>query len=593
MPLLRKVAPMESGISKLRDQAWYVENLLKIRNKEGKIILLRMNTPQKKLYEAVKAQRDAGRPVRVIILKARQMGFSTLTEGMMFQDSATRFNVNSLVVAHKDDATANLFQMNKLYYENLPEPLKPQRRASNAQELVFNTPTNGEGKGLNSRIKCATAGGNGVGRSDTLTNAHLSEFAFWPGDKKATLIGILQAVPSLPGTMVVIESTANGYDEFKDLWDEAVSAWDRGERDGFQPIFFAWWELEEYRMPAPPGFEPDEDERALMETYKLELEQLVWRRWAIKNLCAGDKRIFQQEYPASPDEAFLASGTCVFDSPALVRRRAEVKDIPWEWGSFKYDYAEAWPAEAVTRSIYDNVPDPRKKIRNIKWEPSEKGLIRIFKRPEKGKPYVLGGDTAGTGSDKFTGQVLDNVTGAQVAVLQHQFDETLYARQMFCLGMYYNGALIGVETNYSTYPEKELERLGYPNLFVRRQEDTFTAGIKKAYGFETTSVTRPLIIDGLKTVAREHLELIGDYETLGEMLSFVYNEAYRPEAEQGKHDDLVMALAIAHYLRGYQSREAVGGNGKTVKWSKDQWEDYNNANEEGKLYLLKKWGYPF
>lgn len=579
MQPLRKVVPMDSRISKLRDQAWYIEHLLKIRNKEGKIVPLRMNTPQRKLYRAVKAQRDEGRPVRVIILKARQMGFSTLTEGMMFQNTATRFNVNSMVVAHKDDATANLFKMNRLFYENLPEPVKPQRQASNAQELVFNTPTNGEGKGLNSRIKCATAGGKGVGRSDTLTNVHLSEFAFWPGDKKSTLIGILQAVPSLPGTMVVIESTANGYDEFKDLWDEAVSAWDRGERDGFQPIFFAWWEMEEYRRPVPPGFETTEDERALMEAYGLDQEQLAWRRWAIKNLCAGDERVFRQEYPASPDEAFLASGTCVFDSPALVRRRAEVKDIPWEWGSFRYDYAE--------------VPDPRGKIRNIKWEPSEKGLIRIIRHPEKGRPYVLGGDTAGTGSDKFTGQVLDNVTGAQVAVLQHQFDETLYARQMFCLGMYYNAALIGVETNYSTYPEKELERLGYPNLFVRRQEDTFTGKIKHAYGFETTSTTRPLIIDGLKTVAREHLELIGDYETLGEMLSFVYNEAYRPEAEQGKHDDLVMALAIAHYLREFQDMAAVGLDGKRVKWSKDQWEDYNNANEEGKLYLLQKWGNPF
>lgn len=584
---------MDQGRSKLLDTAWYMKYLLKIRNKEGKIVPLRMNTPQKKLYQAVKAQRDEGRPVRVIILKARQMGFSTLTEGMMFQDTATRFNVNSMVVAHKDDATANLFKMNRLFYENLPEPVKPQRQASNAQELVFNVPTNGEGKGLNSRIKCATAGGKGVGRSDTLTNVHLSEFAFWPGDKKSTLIGILQAVPSLPGTMVVIESTANGYDEFKDRWDEAVSDWDRGERDGFQPIFFAWWEMEEYRKPVPPGFELTEDERALMETYKLDLEQIAWRRWAIKNLCAGDERVFQQEYPASPDEAFLASGTCVFDSPALIRRRAEVKDIPWEWGSFKYDYAEAWPVETVTRSIYDNVPDPRKKIRNIKWEPSEKGLIRIIKHPERGRPYVLGGDTAGTGSDKFTGQVLDNVTGAQVAVLQHQFDETLYARQMFCLGMYYNGALIGVETNYSTYPEKELERLGYPNLFVRRQEDTFTGKIKHAYGFETTSTTRPLIIDGLKTVAREHLELIGDYETLGEMLSFVYNEAYRPEAEQGKHDDLVMALAIAHYLREFQDVVTVREPGEKAQWTKDMYEDYWASGEEMRKILLLTWGNPF
>lgn len=563
--------------SKLRDQRWYIENALKIRAKSGKVIPFRLNAPQRKLYAAAQAQRKAGYPVRLIVLKARQMGFSTLTEAMLFQDTATRFNVNSLVVAHKDDATANLFRMTKLYYDHLPEPLKPQRQATNAKELVFNVPSRGEGVGLNSRIRCATAGGSGVGRSDTLTNVHLSEFAFWPGDKKETLIGLLQAVPSLPDTMVVIESTANGYDEFKELWDEAVEAWSRGERDGFQPLFFAWHEMEDYRRAVPPGFVPTEAERELIATYALDMEQVVWRRWAIKNLCAGDERVFQQEYPSSPDEAFLTSGACVFDSQALVRRREEVKDLPWERGSFAYTLDEG----------------AEQKIRDIRWVPDPKGIIRIQTPPRKGTPYVIGGDTAGTGSDQFVGQVLDNTTGEQVAVLQHQFDETQYARQMYCLGKYYNDALIGVEVNYSTYPEKELERLGYPNLFVRRRVDTYTGGTIKAYGFETTSETRPYIIDNLKQVARESLHLIGDHETLGEMLSFVYNEHYRPEAEVGKHDDLVMALAIAHYLRSYQTTAKHLPTNERASWSKDQWEDYESATPELQKLLLERWGDPF
>lgn len=562
----------------LRDPAQYLPRFLKIRTKEAKIVPLVMNRAQRRLYEAILAQKKAGRPVRIIVLKARQLGFSTLIEALMFHDKATRFNRSGMVIAHKEDATANLFRMTKLFYEYLPEQIRPKRQASNAQELVFNTPARGEGLGLNSRIKCTTAGGQGVGRSDTLDSVHMSEFAFWPGNKMDTYTGIMQAVPDSPDTMVVIESTPNGFEEFKDLWDDAVAAWARGERDGFQPLFFAWWEMEEYRREVPADFQPTQEEMELAETYGLDNQQLAWRRWCIKTNCAGDKRKFQQEYPASPDEAFIASGTCVFDQEALVRRREAVKDEPWERGMFRYDYHEGAPKGQI--------------ITNIKWEANERGIVRIHRRPEEGYPYVIGGDTAGTGSDQFVGQVLDNTTGEQVAVLKHQFDETMYARQMYCLGMWYNTALLGVETNYSTYPQKELERLGYPRFFVRKREDNFTGKTVDAFGFETTSTTRPLIIDGLKEVAREHLELIGDYETLGEMLSFVYNERYRPEAQAGKHDDLVMALAIAHYIRQEQTTAVKRKPGQGVKWTADMWEDYRNADSATKEALRAKWGEP-
>ena len=529
----------------LRNCRDYIEGVLKIRDKRGEIVPFRLNRPQARFYGAVKGQREAGRPVRALVLKARQMGFSTLIQGMLFWADATRRNVNSLTTAHQSTATTNLFNMNKRYYDYLPDRLKPMRRASNAQELLFAAPTGAAlgVTGLDSSMKVSTAGGMGVGRSATLTNAHLSEFAYWPGDKAETLNGIMQAIPDEPGTMVFIESTANGFDTFKDMWDKAVEAWDRGERDGWMPFFAAWWEMEEYRRRPEPGFCRTGREEALAEAYGLDDEQLAWRRWCIKTNCGGDERKFRQEYPASPDEAFLSSGSCIFDQDALVERRQEVRDAGWERGVFRYDLDEGAPQG--------------RQISNIRWEPDPAGFIRVRARPQTGYPYVIGGDTAGTGSDKFTGQVLDNISGAQAAVLQHQFDEALYARQMYCLGWWYGWALIGVETNYSTYPEMELERLGYPNLFTRKREDTFTGRTVDAYGFETTSLTRPIIIDGLKAVAREHLETIGDYETLGEMLSFVYNEKYRPEALEGKHDDLVMALAIAHYIRSGQRRSVV------------------------------------
>ena len=206
----------------------YIEHCLKIRTKSGEIIPFKLNAAQRKLYGIVHDQHAAGKPVRIIILKARQLGFSTLTEGMIFHACATRKNVNALIVAHREDATNNLFRMSKLFYDELPAPVKPMLRASNAQELLFENPSRRARDrerlpGLRSRIRCATAGGKGIGRSDTLQYVHLSEYAFWPDGpdgKAATLAGILQAVPSTTGTMVVIESTANGFEDFKERWTQ-------------------------------------------------------------------------------------------------------------------------------------------------------------------------------------------------------------------------------------------------------------------------------------------------------------------------------------------------------------------------------------
>ena len=140
----------------------YIEQFLQIRTKSAEVVPLRLNAPQQKLYAALAAQARAGKPLRAIVLKARQMGFSTLTEAMIFKRTATRKNVRSGIVAHDEDATNNLYRMTKLFYERLPEPMQPQRRALNARELVFN---DAEGHGLNSSIRVMTAGGKGVGRA--------------------------------------------------------------------------------------------------------------------------------------------------------------------------------------------------------------------------------------------------------------------------------------------------------------------------------------------------------------------------------------------------------------------------------------------
>lgn len=188
----------------------------------------------------------------------------------------------------------------------------------------------------------------------------------------------------------------------------------------------------------------------------------------------------------------------------------------------------------------------------IRWIDADDGYIKIFRTPDSYRPYVIGGDTAGDGSDNFIGQVIDNSTGQQVAVYKNQFDEDLYAEQMYCLGRHYNDALLSIETNFSTHPVKVLTRLGYTNQYIREREDTFTGSITKAYGFVTGKLSRPSAIAELVTVVRENIEWINDIDTLNEMLTFVRNEKGKPVAKEGAHDDLVMALAIAYYSRGQQ-----------------------------------------
>ncbi|MBR7082314.1 MAG: PBSX family phage terminase large subunit [Oscillospiraceae bacterium] len=266
------------------------------------------------------------------------------------------------------------------------------------------------------------------------------------------------------------------------------------------------------------------------------------------------------------------TGNTVFDAGEVTARLQAIRsrEKP-DTGIFEYEY------------------DGRR-IENARGTRCADGYLKLYRPPEEGVPYVIGADTSGDGSDWFVAQVLNNVTGEQVAVLRQRLDEDVFARQLYCLGRLYNDALIGVEANFSTYPIKELERLGYQKLYLREQEDTYTGEFKRSFGFRTDAITRPVIIAGLIQAMHGGIGLINDVTTLLEMLSFVRNARLRPEAEAGAHDDCVMALAIAYYIRPQQTM-LIAPPAKE-KWSRSQWEDYENADTEERKYLIKKWGKP-
>ena len=232
-------------------------------------------------------------------------------------------------------------------------------------------------------------------------------------------------------------------------------------------------------------------------------------------------------------------GKTVFDAKAITKR-LETIPKPLKVGYFLYDY--------------DGL-----KITNIRWVNDRNGYIQIYQVPHSPAmtKYVIGGDTAGEGSDYFTGHVLDAKTGIQVAVLKHQFDADQYTKQMYCLGKYYSyknrerteDALIGIEANFDSFPIRELTRLGYTNQYIREAIDTYTGRLEKKLGFKTTAITRPTIISNLIQVVREHTDTINDKDTLEELLTIIRNEKGRIEAPEGGHDDQMMGLAIAHEIR--------------------------------------------
>ena len=224
-------------------------------------------------------------------------------------------------------------------------------------------------------------------------------------------------------------------------------------------------------------------------------------------------------------------GKTVFDARAI-QNRLETIPKAIKTGYFLYDY--------------DGL-----KITNIKWVNDKDGYIKLYQLPNTPAftEYCIGGDTAGEGSDFFTGHVLDARTGEQVAVLKHQFDSDQYAKQMYCLGKYYKDALIGIEANFDSFPIMELQRLGYLKQYTREAQDTYTGKTEKRYGFKTTSLTRPTAIARLIAVVRDHCNLLNDKATLEELLTIIRNEKGRIEAPQGCHDDMMMGLAIAHQIR--------------------------------------------
>lgn len=526
-----------------RNHRLYIEKFLKIQTKDGRLVTFKFNSIQAKLQALTDELEAHGKPVRLVILKARQMGVSTWAQANLFKRSSTLANYNSLVAAHIEDSSRHLYSMSQRFYKGLPSvvvfddnsklEIRPKTKFSNRKELVF--------EDLDSQIRVATAGGKDVGRSNTLLGLHCSEVAFWT-DADETMKALLQALSDSPSSFAVIESTANGVGGyFHNLWKRA----NEGE-SSWIPVFFGWWEFEEYQRPfeddkQKAAFERslDREEKEIRDQYNLTLEQLNWRRFTINDKCDGDIDVFRQEYPANPREAFLTSGRPYFSRSTLVKVERFVGE--GLRGNLK-----------LVPGTYSRTADRQLKVTpftRVEFEPDPNGFVELWGYPRANGSYAIGGDIAEglANGDYSCAQVLDRDTGQQVAEWHGHIDPDLFGEELIKLAIYFNRAWVAPEiNNHGITTVRYMIRTGYNRIFRRHTSpDRMEEEATDRMGWKTTVTTRPIMLDALAGGIREGSILISGTGLLNECYTFVYDNKGKPQAQEGCHDDRVMAMAIA------------------------------------------------
>lgn len=525
-------SPLETIPRDFRDYATACRECLTVLNPLGQLVPMEVQPAQIKLNQRIQAIREKGKPVRIIVLKARRVMVSTATAAKFFLEVPQRSGQHAVVLAHEADATANLFDMYRRFADNW----KPFRGVIDLPEEVKNNEKRLEWEN-GSKIDCHTAGSTAFGRSFGFRYVHFSEAAYFR-DQKAILTAVINCVPDDPDTVIVIESTANGIgDEFH---RRCMAAMESGS--DWELFFFAWWEHPAYSKPLDDNdrgrFQAslDREEWDILRKYNLTLEQMNWRRWAIENRCGGSVSMFKQEFPACIEEAFLFSGRPRFDHKSI-ERMPKVDNLLH--GGLEED-------------VYAGT-------RRIIFLARDHGELTLIRRPQENREYVAGADicegsdAAGEGStdpdtDWSVLPIADRDTGEVCASLRVRAHPSEFARLAYVALRYYNWASIVPEANGPGLAFiDELLRLQYPpGLIYHRFESADGDPRTRApmIGWKTTTVTRPQLLSALDGALRDSSIIVCDPIALSELRTFVIKASGKAEAQTGCHDDYVIALAL-------------------------------------------------
>lgn len=323
----------------------YAYNCLRIRTKSGAIEPFKINSAQSYLDKLANDQLKNTGKIRILVLKGRQQGVSTYIEGRFYWRTTHKRGRRAFILTHEAEATKNLFEMAKRYYDTCHPAFKPYLGRSSEKEMSFSH--------IDSGYRVGTAGNKNTGRSSTIQYFHGSEAAFWENASDIAK-GALQAVPDEEGTEVFIESTANGkLNWFYEQWMLAQS----GESE-YIPVFIPWFWQKEYRTKPSAKMILSREEIELKKLYNLDFEQLAWRRKKIAELSSSGLRgedEFRQEYPCTWEEAFEAS-TLGLAFEKLSRQKHMVRNftIPDHWTKFTViDWGTAKPFAVCWFAICD------------------------------------------------------------------------------------------------------------------------------------------------------------------------------------------------------------------------------------------------
>jgi hypothetical protein len=539
--------------TELRNQCYenpeyLIEMFFTVVDKDLKTVPFFMNKVQKRLMESINkaiAEYKVGARLKIffMILKGRQQGMTVFISAYQLAHVMIRTNFSGYTLADSgENARAIFYEKGKFVLSKVPDLIKPTENISNVREFITEV--------INTKWRVATASEEDTGRSKMINFFHGSEAALWPSIE-GIMSGLGNALVS--GSIVILESTAKGINQFKKLWDD--------EENNFEKLFFAWWDSPEYAFEFEDGTVAERFKKSVLEAVDKswsdsnDMRWVLFRcRWLVEEIglewsqvywyymkWRDSKALIKQEFPCTAEEAFVATTESVYKNVDAIYTRIQ-------------RLTELYKKTPTTRGDFEIVwrdPIAKDKILSFKWVANPTGKITIYEHPTYGHPYVLGGDTRGPGQgivkrrDYYSASVKDNSNGRRVATFHsNSICSADYTAQMYCLGSWYNRALIAIEVNIDQYPVIKLGELGYHNLYVRRVYDTFTGATRETFGWMTDGNNRPAIITQHVELVEQCIELFPDIAMLKEMITFVDGDR-RYDHLSGEHDDMIFADMIA------------------------------------------------
>ena len=553
----------------------------------GEDVCFVLNRPQRKLIERFEKERKAGKPIRLVLLKARQWGGSTATQMYMaWLQLVHKVGLNSLIVAHVKDTAIEVMDMFSKLINNYPTDLlyeMGEAYKDNEPKLVSVGQTTNIKRvpQRNCKIKIGTAVEPDSARGGDYNLVHCTEVGLWKKTDGKSPQKIVRSACSgvlyRPYTMIVYESTANGTGNF--FHKEYVAAKDN--RSQFKSMFVAWYEIEQYAMEIEnemqfaymlwknrtnPNTASDREESGQYLWWLWEkgatLEAISW--YIMERSGKEDFGDMASEYPSDDIEAFVHSGARVFDKYKVEKFRKSCRNPYW------------------VGEVYADGDEGEKALENLRFSADGQGLLWVWAKPDtEGDEmvtdrYLVVVDIGGRGKkadwsvivvfDRLNQMEGENGVPTVVAQWRGHIDMDLLAWKAAQIAAWYDDALLVIESNTLETHDKERQTDGdmsgyilnqikdvYSNLYARAQSDEEIRNQEpKKYGFHTNVSTKPKIISTLVKVVRDKLYVERDERCLDEFLCYERKQNGAFGAIQGEHDDLLMTRAIGLHIAYYE-----------------------------------------